>query len=289
MKKFISVLLSIISVICISFTVICCGERPDQETTESDGRLYTIINAFDEEWIDKDDLKSIACGYYEWRNIEDNPYSGRYEQPIEQLSKETENKIKQAYFDRSEEVKILKYYGTYEGNVVVTLGYENVNYEAGENADVTIDGVVFPELKLYPIRVYHYFEKADPSIKITGRLFGIKPAYENGLIDENDLNSIACSVNEGDSCIENLYNGKLSKDTKNELKQAYLTQIYDESGDLLDGIKIHKYYGTYSGHMVVSMTGDRCSIGATTEGTEIDGVAFNNSDWRSIYVYYQYR
>ncbi|MDE7108131.1 MAG: hypothetical protein K2O39_07400, partial [Clostridiales bacterium] len=173
--------------------------------------------------------------------------------------------------------------------------YENANYDIEEEKDVTIGGVIFP--KKYFIYVYHYFEKADPSIEITGRLFRIDQAYRNGWIDENDLKSIACCVNDSDSSVENPYSGlyeppaqKLSMDTKNELKQAYVMWVDDGStGDLLDDIKIDNYYGTYNGHMVVSMTDNGCHIGATTEGTEIGGVTFNNYGWRSIYVYYQYR
>ncbi|MDE6201152.1 MAG: hypothetical protein K2M47_04660 [Clostridiales bacterium] len=294
MKKVISVVLSIISVVCITFTFVGCGERPNEETTDTDGRLCTITNAFNEEYLDGDDLKSIACGYYEWQNIEENPYSGLYEAPAKPLSKETEKKIIRAYFGQSEGLKILKYYGTYEGNVVVTLGYEDIDYDGVEKVDLTIGGVNFYELK-HSIHVYHYFEKADPSIEITGRLFRIDQAYKNGWIGEDGLKSIACCVNDSDSSMENPYSGmyeppaqKLSKNTKNELKQAYIMWVDDSIGEL-DDIKIHNYYGTYNGRMVVSMTDNGCSYGATTEGTEIGGVTFNNSEWRSIYVYYQYK
>ena len=292
MKKLILTLFSIISV-CAVFAFVGCGEQSDETTAEPDGKLHTIFNAYNEKWIDGDDLKSIACSYYEWRNIEENPYSGFRAEPFEPLGKETENKIKEAFSDQSEEIKIIKYYGNYEGNVAVTLGYGNTESLGGENTDVTIGGIIFPEFKLYPVYIYHYFEKADPTIRITGRLFGIKAAYENGLIDENDLKSIACCVNDRDGSAENPYAGmyeepseKLSRDTKNELKQAFLRQIYDDSAsDLLDGIKICRYFGSYHEHTVVSIIGDRCRFGASTEGTEIGGVTFLNSDWQSIYVY----
>lgn len=295
MKRFLCVLLSILSLTCIAFSFVGCGEQPNGESTELDGRLSTIINAYNECWIDGDDLKSIVCGYYEWQNIEENPYSGLYEAPAKQLSKETEKKIKQVYFDQSEEVKILKYYGTYEGNVVVTLGYEDFNYDSVKETNLTIGGVNFQGLK-HDIYVYHYIEKADPSIEITGRLFRIDQAYKNGWIGENDLKSIACCVNNRDESMDDPYSGmyeppvqKLSKDEKNELKQAFLLWIYDSTSELLDDIKICKYYGTYNGHIVVSMMGDRCNLGAKTDGAEIGGVIFNNSNWRSIYVYYVFR
>ena len=285
-KIFVALLLATLTL----FSFAGCASGVSEEATEPDGKLYTIINAVESGWIDEYDLKSIACGYYEWRNIEDNPYSGLYEEPAERLSGETENKIKGAYFDQSEEVKILKYYGTYDGNIVVTLGYENANFDGGENTDVTFGGVVFPDMDLYPIRVYHYPEKVDPSIKVTGRIRNLKTAYEKGWLSENDLKSIACYVNERDVSVENPYSGmyeapteKLSNEMKTELKTAYLRQVDEVDYEELDGIIIHRYIGIYQGNTVISISGVSCKF--PSGGTEIGGVTFNNYSWRSVYVY----
>ena len=291
MKKFLFVFLSLISVICLSFAFVGCGDGQSSED-EPEGKLYRLAAAIDEGWIDEFDLKSIACGYYEWLNIEANPYSGLYEKPTEQLSEEIQNKIKQAYFGRIDGITIPKYYGTYDGNIVVTLGFEDVNYDELEGQDIAIDGIIFPELDLYPIRVYHCPEQKDPSLNVTGKLYNVKAACESELLNEKDLKSISCYNYDLYEDLENPYSGlyepptqKLSRETKQELKQAYLEQIDEYPDGELDGVKICKYIGEYNGNAVVVMFGYSCRIADYSTDEEIGGVTFCRGSWINTFVY----
>ena len=290
MKKLVSTFLSLFCVIDVACSFVGCGDQLDEG--EPEGKLYRLGYALEMGWIDEFDLKSIACGYYELLNIEDNPYSGLWKEPTDKLSEDTENKIKYEFFGRTEGITIPKYYGNYDGNIAVTLGFEDQNYDGIEAKDISFNGINFPKFELYSIRIYHYTEKSDPSIILNSRLLSLKRAYEMDILDENDLKSIACCFNERNKDVENPYVGlyepptqKLSKEIKTELKQAYLKQIDEMTGEVLDGIKIHKYYGTYKGHVVVSMSGYSCGLPVSTEGTEIGGVVFNSYGWAGIYVY----
>ncbi len=289
MKKFVTGLLSLVSVICIAFAFVGCGNNSGNGSTV-EGDIYNLAYAHRMGWIDEFDLKSIACGYYEWLDIEANPYSGLYKEPTEQLSEDIQNKIIEEYGFQTEDTKVLKYYGTYDGNIVITLGDQNGNYDEAEE-DINLNGVIFPKLRLYGIWVYHYPERVDDSVT-AGRIYRIEKAYEKELLNENDLKSIACYVNDRNTDVENPYSGmyepptqKLSAGTKIELKQAFLSQIDKYPDDLLDGIIIHKYYGTYNGNVVVSMTGYSCGFPVEDTGTEIGGVIFNHYSWSCIYVY----
>lgn len=113
-------------------------------------------------------------------------------------------------------------------------------------------------------------------------------AYEEGLLDENDLKSIACFCYDRNGK-ENPYSGtyvqpeqKLSKDQRGELKKAYLLQISKQPKADLEYVDIYKYFGTYNGCIVVGMDSDDCWIG-TVPVTEIGGVT--NVGWGGIYLY----
>ncbi len=132
------------------------------EVIES-GKLYTLKTMYDNGLLKSEDLKSIACNYYDFYKYEDNPYSGMFD-PHEELSKETENKIKQAYLEQIVEisdlpiigVQITNYYGTYNGNVAVGIYSDYIkNDPAYFPRKTDIGGVVFKNFWSMDILVYH--------------------------------------------------------------------------------------------------------------------------------------
>ena len=284
MKKFVSVLVALISLICLSFACLGCGEN------EEGGRFYNLMVAYEQGWIDETDLKSIACSYYDWRGFEENPYSGQFNS-TEKLSTKIRNELIEKFDSTAEDVKIIKCFGTYDGNVAVTLGYESIDYESFEADDCTVYGIVFPDFR-YVIKIYHCPEQKDKSLKVSGKLYGLKEAYESGLLDADDLKSISCCCYDCFSNEENPYTGlysepteRLSREKKNELKQAYLEQIDEYPDGELDGVILHRYYGLYKGYTVVSMTGYNCGYPSNFDGTEIGGVSFCGTAWMTIFVY----
>ena len=294
MKRAVSILVSLVSAICIAFAFVGCGEKQEEQAEEAQGRFYQLNHAYSSGWIEEDDVKSIACCYYDWRNFGENPYSGKFTS-ADGLSEKTEQEIIKAYDGKSEDAKILKYFGTYDGNIAVTLGYGNTDYEGAEAQDCTVGDVVFPDFR-YVILIYHYTEQKDPSFKANGRLHTLKYAFEEKLIDEDDLKSIACSLFEqygdGENPYAGLYvkpAGRLSRETKHELKQAYSEQIEKSSGENLDGIIIHKYYGLYKGYVAVAMTGYGCAFPGAASETEIGGVTFCHGSWACIYIYHTFQ
>ena len=160
-----------------------------------------------------------------------------------------------------------------------------------EGADVTVGNVVLPDFNLYEIQIRVFFchDKA-PDEKVKGTLFDLEKAYKNGLIDEEDLKSIACGRYENFQDLENPYSGLyqkpqkgLSYETKLDLRKAYSEQI-DRLSSAFEEIKLYNYYGTYNGNIVVSLSGEGCYFPDNTD-KNIGGVNFinNSSDW--IFVY----
>ena len=157
MKKIISIILALISVICVAFALGGCGD-----TNEVRGEFYTLKEAYENGWLNEDDLKSIACGYYDKYKYEENPYGG-YERPAEELSKEMENEIKQAYLNQIakypdvllDKVEISRYYGKYNGNFVVSMYSQYFMCDIIVEPEFDIGGVIFKNFWQGEIRVYH--------------------------------------------------------------------------------------------------------------------------------------
>ena len=131
-------------------------------TVES-GKLYTLRVMYDNGQLTKTDLKSIACAYYDFYKIEENPYSGMFD-PHEELSEETANKIKFAYskflgedFKISiDSIKITNYYGTYNGNAVVRVYSDAICIDPAYFPPKTsIGGVIFQSFWAMDILVFH--------------------------------------------------------------------------------------------------------------------------------------
>ncbi len=298
MKKLLAVLVALVSVICIAFAFVGCGNDQTEEV-EVKGRITRLRNAYEDNgWLDDNDLKSIACRQYDCYGMQENPYAGLYKQKTEISTKE-ESDFKKGYCDKynnqpgnkpelePSDIKITNYYGTYENNVVAEVIVFSEESLIAENK-MHIGVVDFISDYNRDIYVFHYDEDWSAPITLTGTLFDMSMAYEEGLLDENDLKSIACFCydfyNE-----KNPYKGayvqpeeKLSKETRGELKKAYLWQIAKQPKGDLDYVNIYKYFGTYKGYIVVGMNGYDGCYG--TAVTEVYGVT--NVNWGSIYLYH---
>lgn len=292
MKKTVSILLSCLSVICIAFAFGGCGDKQEGEQTEDvQGKFYNLITAYSNGWIDDYDLRSIACNYYEWRNFEENPYSGQFNS-TEELSEKTQQELIEKFDSTAEDVVLFNYFGTYEGNIAVALGYEHIDYESFEARDCRVGEIVFPDFR-YLIKIYHSPEQRDPNVKIKGKLYDLQSAFKKGLIDESGLKSISCFFYDRNATVKNPYAGlysepteRLSREKKNELKQAFLKQIDEDPDGELDQVIIHEYLGTYNGNVAVSMTGYRCRYPNNSDEIDIGGVRFCPTGWTSVYIYH---
>ena len=156
MKKIVTVLFSLVCVICIAFSFAGCGKKVR-------GNFCLLKAAYENGWLDSDDLKSIACCYYDGYNYEDNPYSGLYEEPAEELGNDLEKEIKQAYLEQIinlphrslKGVEIRRYYGTYKGNIVVSVSDYYVDINVAIEEEFYIGEVLFKNFWQGQILVYH--------------------------------------------------------------------------------------------------------------------------------------
>ena len=124
----------------------------------------------------------------------------------------------------------------------------------------------------------------------------LKEAYDEALLNEEDLKNISCGYYELYqfdiySEYENLYSGlydpheELSQSKERELKLAYLEHIkHPEYSD--DSVKI-LYYGTYNGNIVAGLSCDYIIIDIVShEKFEIGGVMFYKFWEGRILVYH---
>ncbi|MDE7440490.1 MAG: hypothetical protein K2N23_08300 [Clostridia bacterium] len=308
MKKLVSGFLTLFCVIGAACSFVGCGDTDDNEVDASDNEvdasIYSLESAYGMGLLEEDDLKSIACRQYECYEVAENPYAGAYTQQTE-LSAKAEKDLKylcSIYYNKNnrgsqfiepiepKDVEIIHYYGTYEGNVVAEVN-------CGLSFKKHIGGVEFINDIERPVYVLHYTEYSSDSVTVTGRFYNVETACENGWLNEDDLKSLACyfyGVNSEENPYSGLYTkpeDKLSKEMKEELKIAYLHQIPQSFTECLDDASITKYYGTFSGNIVVSMVWNGgCLYPAFPDepDKEIGGVIFKDYSWMAFYVYHTF-
>lgn len=294
MKKLVSILLALVTVVCLTFAFSGCGDENDEKENEEKWYVTNLDSAYYKGLIDSYALESIACSYFDWRKFESNPYKDKFIS-TEELSEDNENKIKRTFMeerssDNLEKVKILNYYGKYDNNFVATLGFGEVDFKNIDGADVTVGGVAFPDFDREKIQiwVFHCPDKA-PDERAKGTLFNLENAYDNGLIEEDGLKSIACCLYERNEDFENPYKGLYKKpaqglcyETKCELRKAYLQQFGGVSR--FDEITVFAYFGTYNGNLVVGIDGGECYFPDGSD-SDIGGVTFYKNSADGIYVY----
>lgn len=161
MKKFLSIILALVSVICVSFALGGCNNKTIDKQVVVRGQYYDLTQAYENGWLNIDDLESIACCYYDSYN-EENPYSGKFIL-TEKLTAKMEAELKQAFLEQIAEfpegdrayVKIMCYFGTYNGNAIVRLFSDYVCEDPIIKEEFYIGGVLFKNFWLGDIRVYH--------------------------------------------------------------------------------------------------------------------------------------
>ena len=154
--------LSLIMVCGICLALTGCDDEISNKKIEVRGRLYLLEAAYENGWLNENDLKSIACSYNDFQQ-KDNPYSGLYEPPAEGLSNNVENELKQAYLNQIaeypdgllENVKINYYYGTYNGNIVIRIYSDYICMDPMVKEEVYIGNVVFKSYPDVETWVYH--------------------------------------------------------------------------------------------------------------------------------------
>lgn len=157
MKKFISVLLSIISVVCLSFAFSGCKDVE----TEVRGKFYTLKQTYDNGWIDKADVRNIAYYYYKFNKTED-PNGETIPVEPQELSEDLQKELKLAYLNRikvengtTDKVKIFMNYGVYGNNVAVGISSEYLMCDIIVEQELDIGGVKFLNFWQGEILVYH--------------------------------------------------------------------------------------------------------------------------------------
>ncbi len=286
MRKFVSILIAIASVIGIAISFAGCN-------VEVTGGFYTLKTAYDNGWLDVDDVRSIACCYYDNYSLETNPYSGAYKEPTEKLSRTKQKELKKAYSNSTKynNIKIHRYYGTYNGNIVVYIRDDDFKCDIAYQPELNIGGITF--INFFPgyVNIYHPYEEKPP-IDVRGSFYGLKQAYDNGWLSTDDLKSIACHYYDIYEYPENPYSGayeeptNLSKELEIEVKQAYLEQIADYPEGMLYDVDIFRYYGIYNGNVVAAISSRYKALDFTQEENEIGGITFDNLRRYDIRVYH---
>ena len=170
MRKVVTVLLSLVMMIVV-FAFIGCGSKEEAGIEEEDGKvkvrasLYSLNRAYELGKLSEDDLKSISCYIYDKYSDGENPYSGLYEEPDEQLDEAMMNELKQAYLNQIDKlpneklngVSIHKYLGIYGKYLAVSM----TGYGCGFPSDTSgteIGGVTFCNDVWSTIYIYQTFK-----------------------------------------------------------------------------------------------------------------------------------
>lgn len=139
----------IVALVLAILTAFCFAGCTDDEVKVR-GKFYSLEAAYENGWLNENDLKSIACYNNDFQG-KDNPYSGMYEPPAEELGKDVGNELKQAYLSQIaeypegllENVRINYYYGTYNGNIVIKIYSDYICIEPIDVEEYYIGNVVF--------------------------------------------------------------------------------------------------------------------------------------------------
>ena len=216
MKKLLTILLSLISVICIAFSFAACAESQtdgqQDEVNDSEnqtdgaksekGVFYTVTEAYENGYLNYQQLMSIA--YHRNGGTEGNEaiMGGNYKllpiNPVE-LSTATENAIKQTYIDtflkkyeeaNIAEIHIENYYGTYKGCVAVIMTSDYFGYTAAVWTE-TVDNVNI--VYNYGNRIYIWVPESKQRDLSADDIATIKLRHEP-YIEENFYDNSVCVI-----------------------------------------------------------------------------------------------
>ena len=165
MKKISKILIALLLVIVALFGITGCnGTVYYSETVK--GSLYTFQQAYDMGYLTREDVMSIAYYYYDGRKYNEGIMSEDYApQPKipEEINKNMAAEIKQAYLEQKAEfpegdkdlVHISYYYGTYNGNIAVSIHSSYVCFDPIIEEEFYLGGVLFKNFWPGAILVYH--------------------------------------------------------------------------------------------------------------------------------------
>ena len=300
MKKLLSILLSLISVICIAFAFVGCGETIDEEEVEK-GFFCTVEDAYSMGYLTHEQVMSIAYHHNGGIELNEEIMDENYKPlPItpKKLSKKTEISIRltpfgDAYsepeYSELSGIRIDKYYGTFNGYIAVMVSNDHIGVEQREWTER------FADIRIHysdgnRIRIWR---KADEPVEVRGELYTMEQAYENGWLTEDDLKSIACSYYDGTYLSnENPYSGmytsteELTEEMETEIKQAFLNQVVNFAEGNRDRVDIKRYYGTYNGNVVVTIASNYICFDHNIEPeAEVGGVIFKDY-WAGYFKVY---
>lgn len=152
MKKLISVLLALVSVICVAFSFVGCGNNEaaekgnvspvtDAKENSGDGKkleagkFYTVTEAYESGYLTREDVMSIAY-YHNRGNYKNEEIMGENFVPLpktpETPSEETDKAIIDSFYDSerwnqyncAKEDLVYLYYGIYGNAIVLKMGIE---------------------------------------------------------------------------------------------------------------------------------------------------------------------
>ena len=266
------------------------SSQPDSSSVaEGDDKVLImgLQEAYAQNFLEKNDLMHIA--YYEFGKVEeqkDNEIILKDFAPenktLTALDAETENLLKEAYYETNKEVfikhgystveagvqeiEITQYLGKYRQSYVVNMAVSFICVGASV-MPYTVGDIVFweGELKQVFYMGEDEIENAEGSgvtpsdssntqnQENTGTFYSLEEAYENGDLSQQDLQMIADYHNNNLSCIETL-----TDEISQTIKAAWALQLQkSETNPILsataDTISLYKFYGTYNGCSIVML------------------------------------
>lgn len=125
--------------------------------------------------------------------------------------------------------------------------------------------------------------------EIDGNFYTLREAYDKGLLLKEDLENIAYYYNEFEISNYNPIPKKpavIDKKTEKIIKKKYLEKILDNINISVDVVNLYNYYGTYNGHIALSITDDYYVYDYLCQDEYIiDGIIFKNFHEASIRIF----
>ena len=241
MKKFVSMIITMIIVI-YSFSLISCGEKePPIETVMTYGKFYTVQEAFDDKLLSLKDFDYI-------KDNEKTPEN------YTALDAETEDKIYDDYCAThavvGEDMKIINY-GSYNGcrAVFVQDKYYDFFFDTLEYMPWNFYRVVYEQKYIagYPrffwrLRIWKEYDEPTETEKPAtphGVFVSLERAYMLGYLSRTDLQQIAD--------FSWTYNRNVSEKTESKIIQDYKALDFETDFDKI------QYHGVYGENLLLTV------------------------------------
>ena len=144
-------------VLAIAFVIVGCNNE------KKDGNFYTLREAYDKGLLLKEDLENIAYYYNEFEISNYNPIP----KTPAVIDKKTEKIIKEMYLEKIlnnknisvNVVNLYNYYGTYNGNIALSITDDYYVYDYLCQDEYIIDGIIFYNFHEASIRIFTFDER----------------------------------------------------------------------------------------------------------------------------------